>query len=253
MTVRCLFLSALFLVPSLLSAQVLKVASYNVERLGEQHKDYAALAKVIANFDVVAAEEVMSSGGLEKVMSILSDGWEAAMSENDQRPGKYREFFGFFYNESVELYKMLGAYPPQGVFSRPPFGANFKVKGSPFSFNLVACHIDSSKVGRARDLELDGLGDVYRHFEQLTGNRGITILVGDFGSARIRDFHSLTALGGQEVMPQKAPDSAHIFVSAALRPRIQKADVLYWTRDLDASRGSVSSHFPVYMVLKAGR
>ena len=111
MTIRRSFPLALLLVPAFLSAQVLRVASYNVAGLGEQRKDYAALAKVINNFDVVAAEEVMNAGGLEKVLSLLADGWEGAIS-------KHSGFFGFFYNERVELYKMLGEYPKRAVF--PP-------------------------------------------------------------------------------------------------------------------------------------
>ncbi len=256
------FLLALLMVPAFLSAQVLRVASYNVDGLGGQRKDYMALAKVINNFDVVAAEEVVDAAGLEKVLSLLADGWEAASSQRETPLVKQSEFFGFFYNDRVELYRMLGPYPGAAEFSRPPYGANFKVKGSPFSFNLVACHIDSSRGARVRAAEVDRLGEVYKYFEQLTGNRGMTIIAGDFGQERMPTFRSLVALGGQQVLPNKATtmgknglesNDDHIFVSAALRPRIEKADVLYWTRDFEGSRNTVSSHFPVYLVLKTGR
>jgi len=253
-TLRFFPVALLFLAPAFLSAQVLRVASYDVEGLGEQRKDYVTLAKVIDNFDVVAAEEVTDIGGLEKVLTLLAEGWEGATSKPSQ-------FFGFLYDDRVEMYKMLGEYPGAGQFSRPPCGANFKVKGSPFSFNLVACHIDSSRGAAAQRAEIDHLGDVYRYFEKLTGNRGMTIMAGDFGEERIPPFHSLLALGGQQVLPNKATtmgrnglerDEDHIFVSSALRPRIQKADVLYWTRDFAGSGATVSRHFPVYLVLKAG-
>lgn len=262
MPTKLFFPLALLLFPAFLSAQVLRVASYNVDGLGGQRKDYMALAKVINNFDVVAAEEVVDAGGLEKVLSLLADGWEAASSEKETPAVNHKEFFGFFYNDRVELYRMLGPYPGTGEFSRPPYGANFKVKGSPFSFNLVACHIDSSRGARARAAEVDRLGEVYKYFEKLTGNRGMTILAGDFGEERMPSFRALMALGGQQVIPNKATtmgknglerDEDHIFVSPALRPRIEKADVLYWTRDFEGSRSTVSSHFPVYLVLKAGR
>ncbi|MGO9411967.1 MAG: hypothetical protein ACLQCB_14615 [Spirochaetia bacterium] len=250
------------LVPIFLPAQTLRIASYNVAGLGGQRKDYMALAKVINNFDVVATEDVKSAGGLEKVLSLLSDGWEAAMSDNEHEEAKYTEFFGFFYNERVQLYRMLGPFPGEAQFSRPPYGANFKVKGSPFSFNLIACHIDASKGSRARDAEIDRLGAVYRYFEKLTGNRGITIMAGDFAEERIHAFHSLTEEGSEQVLPLKATamgnngparSDDHIFVSPGLRSRVLKADVLYWTRDWGGSRSTVSDHFPVYLVLKAGR
>jgi hypothetical protein len=262
MLVRRLFPLTLVLVPALLCAQVLRIASYNVAGLGERHKDYLALAKVIDNFDIVAAEEVKGGSGIEKVLSLLTDRWTAAVSDREELAGKYKESFGFFYNDRVELYRMLGPYRGEGQFSRPPYGANFKVKGSPFTFNLIACHIDSRKGPRGRAAEIELLGDVYTYFEQLTGNRGMTIMAGDFSDEHIRAFRSLTALGSQQVLPSKATtirssalgrDEDHIFVSQALRPRVEKADVFYWTRDLDSAVSSVSDHFPVYLVLRAGR
>ena len=261
MPIRRFFSLVLVLVPAFLSAQVLRIASYNVAGLGAQRKDYMALANVINNFDVVATEDVKSAGGVEKVLSLLADGWEAAVSDNEHQSAKYSEFFGFFYNERVQLYRMLGAFPGDAQFSRPPYGANFKVKGSPFSFNLVACHIDSHKGAQMRLAEIDRLGDVYRYFEKLTGNHGITIMAGDFGEERIPAFRSLLELGSQQVLPPKATalgkdgpegNEDHIFVSSGLRSRVEKADVLYWTRDWSGSRSTVSDHLPVYLVLKAG-
>jgi endonuclease/exonuclease/phosphatase family metal-dependent hydrolase len=262
MLLRRFFRLFLVLVPVLLSAQSVRIASYNVAGLGEREKDYATLARIIANFDVVAAEEVRGGAGVEKVLSELADGWMAAVSDKEAQGEKHKESFGFFYNDRVELYRMLGPYTGDGSFVRPPYGANFKVKGSSLVFNLVACHIDSDLGPRARAAEIDRLGDVYKYFEKLTGNRGMTIMAGDFGEERMRAFRSLTALSAQQVLPAKATTMGaggpyraedHIFVSPALRPMIEKADVLYWTRDWSASRRSVSDHFPIYLVLKAGR
>ena len=231
---RRALLVMLLLTPALLSAQDLRIASYNV---GSQHRDYMGLAKVINNFDVVAAEEVTNAGGLEKALGALAEGWEAAISDTNAQALKQKELIGFFYDERVELYRMLGPYPDRGLFSRAPYGANFKVKGSPFSFNLIACHIDSAKGPQARAAEISRLGDVYAYFEKLTGNRGISIMAGDFGERRIPFF------GGQQILDQ---DNDHIFVSANLRPRVERADVLR------TSRSDATDHCPVYIVLRAG-
>jgi len=248
------------LAPAFVSAQSVRIASYNVAGLGERAKDYATLARVINNFDVVAALEVKGGKGVEKVLSLLADGWTAAVSDTEEQAEQYKESFGFFYNERVELYRMLGPYRGDGQFVRPPYGANFKVKGTGLAFNLVACHVDPGLGPRARAAEIDQLGDVYKYFEKLTGNRGMTIIAGDFGEERSPAFRALTAQAGQQVLPAKATTMSgsgraedRIFVSPALRPMVEKADVFYWTRDWNAFRSSVSDHFPVYLVLKAGR
>ncbi len=249
------FLPLLFALASVsVPAQQIRIAAYNTEGLGAAQSEYMALAKVIANFDVVAAVEVANSGGLEKVVSALDARWEGVMSEKEGGPRNVREFFGFIFNDRIELVKMLGPYPPPGMFSRPPYGAQFKLKGTRFAFNLVACHIARNASERARAAEISRLGDVYRYFENLTGNRGITILAGDFNDDRPKSFESLIGTGDKDVIAVQGtmagrkgsdPGFDHMFASAALRPRIQKASVLYDVK-------TPSRRFPVYLVLRAG-
>ena len=235
----------LLLVSVSLSAQQIRVAAYNMEGLGEARKDYPALAKVVSNFDVVAAEEVMNSGGLEKVVSALDEGWEAVMSEKSPGPRRLREFFGFLFNDRIEIVKILGAYPPPGDFNRPPFGVQFRLKGTRFAFNLIACHVIDYNSERIRMAEIGRLGEVYRYYEKMTGNRGITIIAGDFNDERAKSFTALLGQGGNNVIPVKTAGNDHMFVSAALKPRVQKADISFGPK-------TGSSHFPVYVVLKAG-
>ena len=242
----------LVLVSVSLSAQQLRIAAYTTEGLGEARTDYPALARLLSNFDLVAAVQVMNAEGLEKVVTALDERWEGVMSEKEGRVRGLREFFGFIFNDKVELVKMLGAYPPPDTFIRPPYGAQFKPRGAGLAFNLVACHITQ---GPTRSTEIYRLADVYRYFEKLTGNRGITILAGDFNDDRPRSFDSF--LGGTDrqvvavrgtMAGRRGPDPGfdHMFVSAALQPRIAGADLF-------SAAGPVASRFPVYLVLKAGR
>ncbi len=254
-TLAAVLAAAVLLAPLPAGGQGIRVASYNVKSLGTGEKDYVALGRILAHFDVVAAEGTMTAGGVEKVMGVLADGWEAALG---RRPGPRGESFGFFYNDRVTLVSMLGEYPVRGKFARPPLAAQFKVKGARLLFNLVACWIDDR--GQGQRAEIDRLADVYRYFEKLTGNRGVTIIAGDFNDERMNDFRALRALGSMEIVPSKPTalgardpdrDYDHIFVNEALRSHVQGADVFYWTRDFDATRRSVSDHFPVYVVLGA--
>ena len=253
---------ALLLCVSLsLWAQQVRIASYNMERLGEDAKDYPVLARVISRFDVVAAEEVMNAGGMQRVLRQLGPAWSKAMSEASEGSKKYREFYGFFYDKKIELVKMLGPYPGKRQFFRPPYGAEFKAKGSDLTFTLVACHIIYGKDEIERVQEIRHLGEVYRYFESLTGSQGTTIIAGDFNEEHETDFQALHDLDEQEVIPAKGttmgvsgPDHAydHMFLPPALRVRKVSADVDYWTTDFAASRKNVSDHFPVYLVLRTG-
>jgi hypothetical protein len=147
---------------------------------------YAALSETVARFDVVAADEIGDAGRVEKVLAGLDDGWEAAVSRGGS--------FGFFYSKRVQLVKELGTYRETGQFVRPPYGAQFRLLGTPFAFNLVVSHVESETDHNARRAEIAHLRAVYLYFEKLTGNRGITILLaGGLGDAGEKELRTLVA------------------------------------------------------------
>jgi deoxyribonuclease-1-like protein len=241
-----------------LFAQELRVASYNMERLGQERKDYPTLAKVVSSFDVIAAEEVMNAQGPAEVLGQLGPGWADYVSAEGEGSVRYQEHFGFFYDDKVELVKVLGEYPTAHEFFRPPFGAQFRVKSTGFTFNLVACHIVYGSSAGARKAEIAHLGEVYGYFEEQTGDSEDTIIVGDFNDDKAADFASLSILGDRDVIPKegttigvKGPDHwyDHIFVPAAMQGRVKEAGPDYWTTNYVASRANESDHFPVYVTL----
>jgi hypothetical protein len=229
-------------VPVALFSQNVRVAELSLSSIRDSPNKYTTLAAAVGRFDVVAADEVKDAGSMEKVLAAMDENWEASRSGNGG-------FFGFFYNDRVQLVKELGAYRRTGQFARPPFGAQFSLTGSGFLFNLIACHIASEQDKKARAAEIVHLVEVYRYFEKLTGNRGITILAGRFGDENEQAFKSLIALARGEVIAVKGKPSgtespryrvARMFASAALRPRIEEAGI-----------GASTPH-PVYVVLKSG-
>lgn len=236
---------------------VISVASYNMLRLGANKKDYVTLAAVIKNFDVVGAIEVMKEDGMKAVMPNLP-GWSYAISEHSVGTKIYKEFYGFFYNDRIELVKLLGFYPGEG-FMRAPYGAQFKVKDSDFTFNLIIAHIVFGDSAKDRIAEINNLGKVYEYFESITGNKQITMIAGDFNFENIAEFDELIDMGSTEISPvkkstlgEKGPvsDYDHMFVSNNLKQYIVESDVLYWTDDWQGTRKTVSDHFPVYVKLK---
>lgn len=230
-------------VPIALFSQKVRVAELSLSSIRDSPDKYTTLAAAVGRFDVVAADDVRDVGTMEKVLAAMDENWEASASGTVG-------CFGFFYNDRVQLVKELGAYRRTGQFARPPFGAQFRLSGSGFLFNLIACHIASEQGKKAGAAEIVHLVEVYRYFEKLTGNRGITILAGRFGEEHEQAFKSLIALAGGEVIAVKGKLSGtesprygvvHMFASAALRPRIE-----------DAGIGASTLH-PVYVVLKSGK
>lgn len=127
------------------------------------------VARAVARFDVVAADGIRDAGDMEKVLAGLDDRWEAVLNG----AGGY---YGFFYNARLEVVKELGTYRGPGSFPRPPYGVQFRLPRSRLAFNLVASRVSPG--------ETAGLADVTRWFEQLTGNRGITIIAARFGDGQ---------------------------------------------------------------------
>lgn len=242
-------------------AQELRIASYNMERLGQNRKDYDALARVVSRYDLVAAEEVMNADGMSRLLGRLGAAWSDSMSAEGEGSRSYQEHFGFFFDGAVELVSMLGEYPGHDFF-RPPFGARFRAKASGFAFTIVACHIVYGRSEKARIQEISHLGEVYRWFEDRTGRKGDTVIVGDFNDERSSDFSSLSGFGDRDVLPGKGTtigkhgpdhDYDHIFVPPTMRPRVESADVDSWTTDYAGTRLIVSDHFPVYALINVSQ
>lgn len=126
----------------------------------------------------------------------------------------------------------------------------------------MACHIIYGRSEKVREAEIARLGEVYRWFEEQTGRKGDTIIVGDFNDERASDFSSLAALGDSDMVPDKGttigshgPDHEydHMFFPPVLRSRVVSADVDAWTTDYAGTRLTVSDHFPVYARVNVGR
>ena len=255
------FISIIFLVLSVSFAfsQELLVATYNILRLGDGTKDYPTLASVVSHFDVLGAIEVMDTSGMERVKEYLPESWSYGVSEKSVGTKKYKEYFGYFFNNNSVTVEPLGFYPNiSSEFIRPPYGIKVTSKSSGISFNLVICHLIFGNSSAERIREAQSLGKVYSYFESKTGNTKTTIIAGDFNLESIKNFKSLTDLGLPEVSTMKkttlgvtstSNDYDHMFVGRNIKPRIVESDVYYWTTDWN-TRKTVSDHFPVYCIIK---
>ena len=118
------------------------------------------------------------------------------------------------------MIKDLGTYPG-GVFVHAPYAAQFRLLGTRFRLNLVLCHIEPNAVRNSKADETAHLEDVFRYFENLTGNRGITLLLAG-GLRDMRDASGSLIPQG-EMLTLSRDQGQQVFASTALRPLIEES------------------------------
>jgi hypothetical protein len=224
-----------------LPSERVRIANMNMSPLGAPQRLYSTFSATVARFDVVAAEGLRDAGIMEKVLAGMNDNWEADVSRSG--------YFGFIYNDKIQMAKNLGTYPGKNEFLHTPYAAQFKLAGTRFSVNLVLCHIETNTDRKVKTAEIAHLADVYRYFENLTGNRGITLLLaGGFSDEPERVSESV--IPQREMVSLRANLSAtegphdqgqRMFASVALRLQIEESG-------FGASAPSVD-----YVILKTGK
>lgn len=170
-------------------SEKIKLASFNVERLGESKKDYNALAKIISKFDIVALEEVMNESGLDELKDRLQ-GFDYVLSK-PVGTKKYKEHYAVIYKKSkVDKIKNIGVYEDKNDdFIREP--SAFYIKSNKLDFLIIPVHSIYGKDEKKRAYEAYKYADVYKYFYNKTKQDDILIL-GDFNlSANEKAFDKL--------------------------------------------------------------
>lgn len=236
-------------VSSILVAQSLSIASYNMLRLGDGTKDYKTLASVISHFDVCGAIEVMNENGMKQVITYLPD-YKYVISKTSVGTDKYKEYFGVFYNTKKVLVTEIRLYPATG-FVRNPYAVTIKDLNSKFTVTLVIVHIIYGNSEKDRVAEISNLDELYTYFDK--GNT--TIISGDFNLENVKNFditkYSTNVSGVNKStlgLHSASNNYDHMFVSNALVSKITKSEVYYWTQDW-STRKTVSDHFPIYCII----
>ena len=139
-----------FTVLSLITAATcaeLRPAFWNIQHLGwNNDKSYEAVARVSAQFDLLAIQEVMNTDGLALLVETLErktgEGWESLNSE-PLGENTYREKYAFIWREDAVEY-LDGAVTyidERDRFVREPFSARFRVKSTGMTFVGATVHI----------------------------------------------------------------------------------------------------------------
>lgn len=146
-----------------------RVATWNLKRLGHGKKKLDQVAAIIEDFDVVALQEVMTSEGVAELLAYLP-GWSAEVSPRPVGRGNYQEWYAVLYRKDrITVERAYLAGDARDAFAREPFitclRANF------FDFCLVSIHVIFGDSARARDMEIDALGRLTAELRQ-NGHQG---------------------------------------------------------------------------------
>lgn len=175
-------------------ARTIRLASWNLKRLGHGSKRLDWAARVVRDLDVVALQEVMTPEGVEKLLDLLP-GWGALLSPDAVGRAGYAEHYAVLYRKDV--LRPLDSFTvadPADSFAREPFVACLAAADA-FDFCLVVIHVVfGARVG-PRDAEIAALGPVLDHLTSRTAERD-WLVIGDFNRpARARSFSALTDRG----------------------------------------------------------
>lgn len=246
-----------------LKKDIIKVASFNMERLGEYHKDYKALSEIISQFDLVGCIEVFNVLGIKNLMKYLNDPkWSYHISKTNTGTKSYKEYFAYIWdNTKVKMILPLGFFSDKNnEFVRDPYACLFKAGNMDFTF--VILHIVYGKSIKDREAEISHLDEIYSYFENLANGDRDIIIAGDFNDGDVKDFSNLKKIDSiVDVIPEGtkttigkkglASEYDHIFVS-----KYSKGDLVLANEDnyvkgenfiYDKKR--ISDHVPVYFEL----
>ncbi|QDV65090.1 endonuclease/exonuclease/phosphatase family protein [Crateriforma conspicua] len=191
------------------SAETIRVATFNIQVFAEAKSNNRTvmqqIAGIVANFDVVAIQEVKSKGvALDRLMEILNQDvprggrphYQAVMSQPLGRTNQ-KEHYAFVWDDRRIALVPDSQYVVQDgepnsesdFLHREPMVASFQVRPlpnqtrQPFRFTMINMHTDPDEVrGDSRTNEMNVLDDVFnniRSWEYSQHGEDDYMLVGD--------------------------------------------------------------------------
>jgi endonuclease/exonuclease/phosphatase family metal-dependent hydrolase len=164
----------------------LRVATWNIQRLGEGgQKSFPAMAEVIARVDFIAVQEIMSESALaelhEAVQARTGEPWGLLKSHLIGR-GSYKEMYAFLWREAaVEYVDGAVVYLDHGDrFAREPLSARFKATGTGEEFVAATIHVLYGRSEADRIPEIEALGDYWDWLSEVYPETPTMIVMGDF-------------------------------------------------------------------------
>jgi endonuclease/exonuclease/phosphatase family metal-dependent hydrolase len=171
----------------------LRLASWNLKRLGHGQKRLDLVARIMRDQDVVALEEVMTPAGVDELLRLLP-GWGAMVSPAPVGRAGYAEHYAVLYRKNaVRPLDSFTVDDPRDEFAREPFVAC--MASGEFDFCLIVIHVVFGATVGPRDAEIAALGPLVDRLAQRSGEQD-WLVIGDFNRpASARSFAALTSRG----------------------------------------------------------
>lgn len=271
----CAVAVVLVLAPAAVMAKPLRIASWNVMRLGQDDaaRNYVDMARVMSTFDLVALQEVMSEQALLRLVATLEQqhggDWNAILS-HAIGPGQYKEHYAFVWNEGKVSYVDAAVVynDTARLFSREPFSARFADK-SGNQFIAANVHVIFGDDVNRRRAEARALAGYWEWLDATWPDTPVKLLMGDFNltpedrslSELAKHARPLITSGASTLSLRNGKFTNlydHIWIDKdASTARVsEKRGVLKYTLHMSIdhkdARTTISDHAPVYAVIDFG-
>jgi endonuclease/exonuclease/phosphatase family metal-dependent hydrolase len=184
---------------------IVRIASWNLKRLGHGKKRLDLVARMLANQDVAVLQEVMSPAGVRRLLAHMP-GWSAAVSPRAVGRGGYAEHYAVLYRrDRVTRLRAYTVSDPDDLFAREPYVVCLKARA--FDFCLLTIHVVFGRTVGPRNSEVEALAPLLDRLLRSSPERD-WIVVGDFNRpARAGCWSPLGQRGWTMTAGQLAPTS----------------------------------------------
>ena len=257
----------------------LRVASWNIERLGHgARKDLELTARVLGEFDLIAVQEVMTPEVVDALLAHMP-GYEALLTDTPRpQASSYSEYYAYFYR-SARLDPTFSSFvpDPHDRFAREPYAACFALLPASTHLCLLSIHVVYGRTVGPRKAEILALDDALRWAQQ-EDETSHWIVLGDFNRViddgdsddepeeewrELLDRRQLRAplriVGPEQATTLSSTDYAnaydHIFVSESLADSVGSHGRYELVRehcagDFERCERELSDHAPVFIELR---
>jgi hypothetical protein len=276
MTKRLILILLLSVPGTLLSAETIKLCSFNIQIFGvskmSKPEVVSILTDIISQADVTAIQEVRSQdiAPVLQFMQTLPPKYAYVLGPREGRSGSKEQYWIIYDSTKLRLLGEQTWADPEDLFERNPLGAYFQTIGPsvrdaagtsfPFDFILIDNHIQPSNAA----VEIAALPGVVQYFQELWDERDVA-LAGDFNADGA--YYDETALAALFPAPEyriiitneydttvAAGDNTYdrIIITASAAEDYTGAcgvirfDELYDFTDLTIQPRQVSDHYPVW-------